>query len=47
MRFGPESDLPDLSLCARVSRARRGDAVGFAYGRRGPGPAHDLPGLLQ
>lgn len=46
-RLAPESDFPDLSLHVRVSRARRGNAVGFAHGRRGPGPAPDLLGLLQ
>lgn len=46
-RSAPESDFPDLSLHVRVSRARRGDAVGFAHGHRGPGPAPDLLGLLQ
>lgn len=46
-RSAPESRFPDLSLHVRSSRARRGDAVGFAHGHRGPGPAPDLLGLLQ
>lgn len=46
-RSAPEPDFPDLSLHVRVSRARRGNAVGFAHGRGGPGPAPDLLGLLQ
>lgn len=46
-RSAPESHFPDLSLHVRSSRARRGDAVGFAHGHRGPGPAPDLLGLLQ
>lgn len=46
-RLAPESNFPDLYLHVHGSRARQGDAVGFAHGRRGPRPAPDLLGLLQ